>query len=143
MTFVNQKGTLKKKNMKPLSEKIRELRLARGMSLREMSAELSRLGQTVSHTAIARWEKPGNAAHLPQRKTVFAIAELFNVSVGWLLADLFDPSEGDKPITTRRQMFNDIDALGDAEFKALLAVKDELVRMRRQITNAKDPAGDK
>lgn len=121
-------------NMKTLPQKLKELRLARGMSLRQMSVELDKLGQTASHTAIARWEQSGDAANLPQRKMIFAIAELFNVSTGWLLQDLFEPGRGEtNPTTTRHKLFSDIDLLGDTEFQALLSVKNELVRMRKEL----------
>ena len=104
------------------------------MSLRQMSDELGRLGQTASHTAIARWEKNGDTANLPQRKMIFAIAELFNVSTGWLLEELFEPVPGEPRLTTtRHKLFSDIDLLGDTEFQALLAVKNELVRMRKEL----------
>ena len=116
--------------MKSFSVKIKQLRQARGMSLRQTAEALAELDCHVSHTAIARWERPGKEPNLPQRKMVFAIAKLFNVSTGWLLEDLYEPPKGVQNITTRQQQFSDINLLDEKSYRALLSVKNELLRLR-------------
>lgn len=116
---------------KTFSEKLKNLREARGMSLRAMASELTKLGEPTSHAAIARWESssPRDLARLPRRSAVAAISKLFNVSPSWLLEDVL--IEG-APRSSREEKFSDLELLSDEEFEALLAVKNQFLKSRQQ-----------
>jgi transcriptional regulator with XRE-family HTH domain len=115
---------------KTFSDKLKNLREARGMSLRTMAAELTKLGEPTSHTAIARWEStaPSDLSRLPRRSAIAAISKLFNVAPSWLLEDVLIESTSKG---TRADKFGDLDLLSDEEFDALLAVKTALLKARQ------------
>jgi transcriptional regulator with XRE-family HTH domain len=112
------------------AHRLKKLREARGMSLRTMANELTKLGEPTSHAAIARWESESvkDLSRLPRRSAVAAIAKLFNVAPSWLLEEVL--LEG-APKATRADQFGDIDLLSDEEFEALLMVKNQFLKARQ------------
>lgn len=117
-------------------EKIRALRLAKGLSLRSMSEELEHLGLNISHAGIARWERAqdGDGLHLPKRQAISALARLFDVSAAWLLEDVY-PSIG--TTTSSRQLQMDgLELLTDTEFGILLDLKNRLLASKNNQINA-------
>ena len=71
---------------KDIADRIRDLRNARDLSLRQL-AELSSL----NHNVIHKWET-GKAT--PNRANVVRLAELFNVKPAWLLFGRDDSTNG-------------------------------------------------
>lgn len=63
--------------MKEFAERLRELRVEKGLSQRELAKLLN-----VSHAAIARWE---NETHIPNAETVVTLAKFFSVTTDYLL----------------------------------------------------------
>jgi len=120
--------------MNTFSEKLRELRIARGMSLRKMADELTAMGEKTSHTAIAKWEsfEGLDASRLPKRSAISAIAKLFNVRPSWLLEDMY--ANGVQKRTTRTAQLADIELLTKEEFDVVIAVKDQFLKTRRKET---------
>jgi len=119
-------------------EKIRALRLAKGLSLRSMSEELAPLSLNISHAGIARWERAqrGDGLHLPKRQTISALARLFEVSAAWLLEDVY-PSVGTTANGKQRQMDN-LELLTDSEFEIILNLKNQFLASNNNQINAKN-----
>lgn len=117
-------------------EKIRTLRLAKGLSLRSMSEQLDYLGLNISHAGIARWERyqDGDGLHLPKRQTISALARFFNVSAAWLLEDVY-PS-ADRTAGSRQSQMDNLELLTDSEFEILLNLKNQFLASKN---NQLDP----
>lgn len=119
-------------------ERLRALRLAKGLSLRAMSVELEHLGLNISHAGIARWERSqsGDSLHLPKRQAISALARLFNVSAAWLLEDVYHPF-GTKANSRQEQMV-DLDLLTESEFNILLNLKNQFLASKKVQSESKD-----
>lgn len=63
--------------MREFAERLKELRLEKGLSQREL-AKLSNL----SHNAISQWE---NETRIPNAEAVVALAKFFSVTTDYLL----------------------------------------------------------
>ena len=107
-------------------QKLRALRTAREFSLRGLAAELAKHDVNVTHATIANWETAGaddKDIRLPAPKAISALATIYAVDERWLLAGMF-PSVSN----SRVDQFADVELLTDAQFAALLAVKDEFLK---------------
>jgi len=119
-------------------EKIKALRLAKGLSLRSMSEELEHLGLSISHAGIARWERyqEGDGLHLPKRQAISALSRLFDVSAAWLMEDVY-PSVGTTASSRERQMDN-LELLTDTEFEIILNLKNQFLTSKNNPINLKN-----
>lgn len=119
-------------------EKIKALRLAKGLSLRSMSEELEHLGLSISHAGIARWERyqEGDGLHLPKRQAISALSRLFDVSAAWLMEDVY-PSVGTTASSRERQMDN-LELLTDTEFEIILNLKNQFLTSKNNLINLKN-----
>ncbi len=63
--------------MKEFAERLKDLRLEKGLSQRELAKLLN-----VSHAAIARWE---NETHIPNAEAIVILAKFFSVTTDYLL----------------------------------------------------------
>lgn len=117
----------------PFYKRIQELRVARGLSLRQMADELEQYGVKVSHNAIAKWEQPKEpgATRLPSQATIAALCKLFNVKPSFLVEEMFAnvKSTGD---SDRIQKLLDVELLTEEEFLALVNVKDLFIKSRKE-----------
>ena len=108
-------------------QKLRALRTAREFSLRGLAAELAKHNVNVTHATIANWETAGDddnkELRLPAPRAISALATIYAVDERWLLAAMF-PSVSN----SRVDQFADVELLTDAQFAALLAVKDEFLK---------------
>ena len=107
-------------------QKLRALRTAREFSLRGLAAELAKHDVNVTHATIANWETAGDDdkdIRLPAPRAISALATIYAVDERWLLAEMF-PSVSN----SRVDQFADVELLTDAQFAALLAVKDEFLK---------------
>jgi transcriptional regulator with XRE-family HTH domain len=88
MRYIQQTNLVKgeTKWRKDIADRIRDLRHARDLSLRQL-AELS----GINHNVIHKWET-GKAT--PNRANVVRLAELFNVKPAWLLFGRDDTTTG-------------------------------------------------
>ena len=114
----------------PFHQRIKTLRQARGMSLRQMAAELEKYGVKVSHNAIAKWEQekiPGST-RLPSKEVISALCKLFNVRPSFLIEEMF--GKGTSKDSDRLQKMTDVELLTDEEFDALLRVKDLFIKRK-------------
>jgi transcriptional regulator with XRE-family HTH domain len=119
-------------------EKIKALRLAKGLSLRSMSEELEHLGLSISHAGIARWERyqEGDGLHLPKRQAISALSRLFDVSAAWLMEDVY-PSVSTTASSRERQMDN-LELLTDTEFEIILNLKNQFLTSKNNPINLKN-----
>lgn len=117
-------------------EKLKGLRVARGLSLRAMAEALHQRGVNISHTGIARWERErsGEALHLPKRQTIAALAAFFDVSPAWLLEDIYSSNSQTTNSSRRQDQMQDLELLSDLEFEILVAVKDKILASRNSGT---------
>ena len=107
-------------------QKLRALRTAREFSLRSLAAELAKHDVRVTHATIANWETAGDDdkdIRLPAPKAISALATIYAVDERWLLAGMFPTVSN-----SRVDQFADVELLTDAQFAALLAVKDEFLK---------------
>lgn len=107
-------------------QKLRALRTAREFSLRGLAAELAKHDVNVTHATIANWETAGDDdkdIRLPAPKAISALATIYAVDERWLLAAMFPTVSN-----SRADQFADVELLTDAQFAALLAVKDEFLK---------------
>ena len=119
----------------PFHQRIKTLRQARGMSLRQMASELEKYGVKVSHNAIAKWEQekiPGST-RLPSKEVISALCKLFNVKPSFLIEEMFGKVTSKD--SERLQKMTDVELLTDEEFDALLRVKDLFLK-RKDYTGA-------
>jgi len=114
----------------PFHQRIKTLRQARGMSLRQMAAELEKYGVKVSHNAIAKWEaeKMPGSTRLPSKEVISALCKCFNVKPSFLIEEMF--GKGTSKDSDRLQKFTDIELLTSEEFDALLRVKDLFIKRK-------------
>lgn len=63
--------------MKEFAERLKELRLEKGLSQRELAKAVN-----LTHTAILRWE---NETHIPNAEAVVTLAKFFSVTTDYLL----------------------------------------------------------
>ena len=66
-------------------EKLKNMREARGLSLRALSDQLGKHGTLVSAAAIQKWEIGETS---PSKDNLKSICSFFNVDPGWLLFDV-------------------------------------------------------
>ncbi|MBT3426540.1 MAG: helix-turn-helix transcriptional regulator [Gammaproteobacteria bacterium] len=113
-------------------EKLRGLRLARGLSLRAMAEAFHQRGVNISHTGIARWEqqRSGEAQHLPKRQTIAALAKFFDVSPAWLLEDVYSSNSRTTNNNRRQDQMQELALLSDSEFEIVVAIKDQIIATR-------------
>jgi len=107
-------------------QKLRALRTAREFSLRGLAAELAKHDVNVTHATIANWETAGDDdkdIRLPAPRAISALATIYAVDESWLLAGMFPTVSN-----SRVDQFADVELLTDAQFAALLAVKDEFLK---------------
>ena len=76
-----------------LSDRIQQLRKARGLSQEELSAHLN-----VSRQAVSKWE---SGQSLPDLDRIIALSAFFGVTTDYLLTGAAPPPSGDKPVTAR------------------------------------------
>lgn len=69
--------------MANFSERVKELRLQKKLTIRDLAREIS-----IDHTAISKWE---NAINTAPQDMVLKLAEYFNVSTDYLLGRTDDP----------------------------------------------------
>ena len=114
----------------PFHHRIKTLRQARGMSLRQMAAELEKYGVKVSHNAIAKWEaeKITGSTRLPSKEVISALCKCFNVKPSFLIEEMF--GKGTSKDSDRLQKMTDVELLTDEEFDALLRVKDLFIKRK-------------
>lgn len=67
------------KGMKDFGNKIKQLRLKKGLTPKELAAELG-----VSSVSIFKWE---NSVKIPQIKNIIKLAMFFDVTTHYLLCD--------------------------------------------------------
>jgi len=63
--------------MKEFAERLKELRLEKGLSQRELAKLVN-----LKHNAIARWE---NETHIPNAEAVVILAKFFGVTTDYIL----------------------------------------------------------
>lgn len=63
--------------MKEFAERLKDLRLEKGLSQRQLGKLVN-----ISHVAIARWE---NESRIPNAETVVMFAKFFSVTTDYLL----------------------------------------------------------
>lgn len=63
--------------MKEFAERLKELRLEKGLSQRELAKSVN-----LSHNAIAQWE---NESRMPNAEAVVTLAKFFSVTTDYLL----------------------------------------------------------
>ncbi len=63
--------------MKEFAERLKDLRLEKGLSQRQLAKLLN-----VSHVAIARWE---NETRIPNAEAIVMLAKFFSVTTDYLL----------------------------------------------------------
>ncbi len=63
--------------MKEFAERLKDLRLEKGLSQRELAKSVN-----ISHVAIARWE---SASRVPNAEAVVTLAKFFGVTTDYLL----------------------------------------------------------
>jgi transcriptional regulator with XRE-family HTH domain len=121
----------------PFNRRIAELRLARGLSLRQMAIDLEQYGVKVSHNAIAKWEaeKMPGSTRLPSQEVIGALCKLFNVKPSFLVEEMFAGVKT-RSGSGRNEKMLDVELLTDEEFQALLKVKDLFIKARTQKTRA-------
>lgn len=83
-----------------LSEKIKELRKARGLSQEEMAERLH-----VSRQTISKWEKGLSA---PNADYLILLADLFEISVSELLGTSEDKQDTDKDVSKQLEQLNTV-----------------------------------
>lgn len=83
-----------------LSEKIKELRKARGLSQEEMAERLH-----VSRQTISKWEKGLSA---PNADYLILLADLFEISVSELLGTSEDKQDTDKDVSKQLELLNTV-----------------------------------
>lgn len=66
-------------------EKLKNLREARGLSLRALADQLGKRGTLVSAAAIQKWEIGETS---PSKVNLKSICSFFNIDPGWLLFDV-------------------------------------------------------
>ena len=111
-------------------DRLKGLRTARGMSLRALADELKEHGVEVSHNAIQKWEQPKmtGAVRLPSVEVISALSKIFAVEPAWLVDEIFFQTK--KSVKSQRlEAFQDIELLTERQFDALLAVKQELLKI--------------
>ena len=117
----------------PFNRRIAELRLARGLSLRQMAIDLEQYGVKVSHNAIAKWEaeKPSGSTRLPSKEVIGALCKLFNVKPSFLVEEMF-AGVGRKTSSGRTEAMLDVELLTDEEFESLIKIKELFIKARKQ-----------
>jgi len=110
-------------------DRLRDLRKARGLSLRELSEILQKEHKVdISHTALAKWEKDVPERSPPRREFVAALCNLFNVEPSFLLDEIFSVGPAKKHIDGRINDWYDVDLLSDDRYKILITIKQELLK---------------
>ena len=110
-------------------DRLRDLRKARGLSLRELSELLKEEHKVdISHTALAKWEKDVPERSPPRREFVAALCNLFNVEPSFLLDEIFAVGPAKKHTDGRINDWQDVDLLSDERYQKLLGVKQEFLK---------------
>lgn len=103
--------------MKTVGTRLRDLRTARDMALRELASETG-----INHNTIHKWETDKS---MPSREHIVLMAEFFGVSPSWLLFG----KEADKKETL--QIANMIEALTPASQAAVIKIIEQLLAAER------------
>lgn len=122
--------------MSPTSfgHKLKALREARGISLRALSEELGKMGHTISHAGIQKYEREAGAA-LPRRAMLAALCKFFNVEPSWFIENIYQEAAPRRP---EMRELGDLDLLSDEEFDILVAIKDQFLKSRAAGKAAKE-----
>lgn len=100
---------------KRFGEKVRALREAKGLTLRDMVAGLEELGVKLTHSTISRWELDETQI-IPRRKTLAAVAKYFDVTPAFLLSELMEEQKARSP---GQRELEGLELLDDDEFAVL------------------------
>nr|BAR19612.1 transcriptional regulator [uncultured Mediterranean phage uvMED] len=103
--------------MKTVGTRLRDLRNARDMALRELAGETG-----INHNTIFKWE---TEKATPTREHIVLMAEFFGVSPSWLLFG----KESDKKESL--QLANQIEALTPASQEAVTKIIEQLLAAER------------
>ncbi len=120
-------------------DRLRDLRKARGLSLRELSEILQTEHKVdISHTALAKWEKDVPERSPPRREFVAALCNLFNVEPSFLLDEIFSVGPAKKHTDGRFKDWQDVDLLSDERYQILLSIKQELLKAQDVETRSRN-----
>ena len=120
-------------------DRLRDLRKARGLSLRELSEILQTEHKVdISHTALAKWEKDVPERSPPRREFVAALCNLFNVEPSFLLDEIFSVGPAKKHTDGRINDWQDVDLLSDERYQILLSIKQELLKAQDVETRSRN-----
>ena len=126
-------------NKTSFNRRIKQLRLARGLSLRQMAVELAKYDVTVSHNAIAKWEldKSAGPTRLPSKEVISALCSLFNVLPSFLMSDIFKNTTSSASESERLSKLFDVELLSDEEFESLITLKNLFIKNKQIDKNLK------
>ena len=120
-------------------DRLRDLRKARGLSLRELSEILQKKHKVdISHTALAKWEKDVPERSPPRREFVAALCNLFNVEPSFLLDEIFSVGPAKKHTDGRINDWQDVDLLSNDRYRMLLSIKQELLKAQDVETRSRN-----
>ena len=120
-------------------DRLRDLRKARGISLRELAEILQTEHKVnISHTALAKWEKDVPERSPPRREFVAALCNLFNVEPSFLLDEIFSVGPAKKHIDGRMNDWHDVDLLSDDRYQMLINIKQELLKAQDVETRSRN-----
>lgn len=88
-----------------ISKKLKDLREARGLTLRGLSAALKKKDIAISHAALGKWE---NDKGLPSRENLSEICSFYNVEPSWLMFSV-DGNENNQDLVDSIAKLNNID----------------------------------
>ena len=120
-------------------DRLRDLRKARGISLRELAEILQTEHKVnISHTALAKWEKDVPERSPPRREFVAALCNLFNVEPSFLLDEIFSIGPAKKHTDGRIHDWQDVDLLSDDRYQMLINIKQELLKAQDVETRSRN-----
>ena len=120
-------------------DRLRDLRKARGLSLRELAEILQTEHKVnISHTALAKWEKDVPERSPPRREFVAALCNLFNVEPSFLLDEIFSIGPAKKHTDGRIHDWQDVDLLSDDRYQMLINIKQELLKAQDVETRSRN-----
>ena len=97
-------------------KKLRDLRQARGLTLRGLSSALEKKGITISHASLATWE---NDKGMPSRENLADICKFYNIEPSWLMFSV-DSNENNQELVDSIAKLNNIDTAIIAEIIEVL-----------------------
>ena len=96
--------------------KLRDLRQARGLTLRGLSSALGKKEIKISHASLATWE---NNKGMPSRENLADICRFYNIEPSWLMFSV-DPNENNQELVDSIAKLNNIDKAIVAEIIEVL-----------------------